>query len=87
MEREALRHAQDQAREEARQQILQAKIDRAFRREQERTTSKIDWQENGGRRLRAFLYWAFVLLLSIPFVGIPLVLALGWHFWKKRRTA
>jgi len=85
MEREALRHAQEQAREEARQQILQAKIDRAFRKEQERAARKIDWQENGGRRMRAYLYWGVVLALSIPLMGLPLILALTWRLIQSGR--
>lgn len=85
LEKEALRHAKEQAREEARQQILQAKIDREFRKSQEATARQIDWDEHGWKRIRTVLYWTFITLFSLPFAGIPLALALAWHFWKKRR--
>jgi uncharacterized membrane protein len=84
MEREALRHAKEQACEEARQQVLQAQIDREFRKSQEAAERQIRFEERGG--WWAVVYWVVIVLLSIPFMGIiPLLPALAWHFWKKRR--
>lgn len=83
MEREALRHAKEQAREEARQQVLQAKIDREFQKSQDAARRQIRFEDQGG--WWAVVYWVFIVLLSIPFMGIPLILALLWRAWRKRR--
>lgn len=83
LEKEALRHAKEQAREEARQQVLQAQIDREFRKSQEAAQRKIRFEDRGG--WGSVVYWVFIVLLSVPFMGVPLVLAILWHFWKKRR--
>jgi hypothetical protein len=83
LEKEALKHAKEQARAEARQQILQAKIDRTFRKEQERAARKIEWQENGWQRVRSYLFWFVILAASIPLYGLPLITVLAWRWASK----
>lgn len=85
LEKEALKHAKEQARAEARQQILQAKIDRTFRKEQDRAARKIEWQENGWRRVRTYLFWFVILAASIPLYGLPLITVLAWRWSTKPR--
>lgn len=85
LEREALRHAKQKAREDAEREILQAKIDRTFRQEQERAARVIYVQENRGRWVRNTLFWTFMVLSSMAFAGIPLLIYGGVKLYKRRR--
>lgn len=83
-EREILRHARDQAMEGARQQILQAKVDEEFRKAEEYAARKIYWERNKGKKIRTALYWVFLILTSIMFMGIPLAIHLYVRYRRKR---
>lgn len=86
VEREILRHAREQAMEDARQRILQAKVEEEFRKAEEYAARKIDWQRNKGKKIKTALYWVFLILTSFMFMGIPLAIHLYVRYRQKRRA-